>query len=127
MLNDFETYTSTYATGFVSNLFSKGIINDVTAEQLKKYFSSPDEHQDDIEDLANYFYVSTAEIHQLFELIEALPILNFKIDSFENPDASESHIKTIKKVLHKNKHKRLTRDLMKQTATSGYFDWNLAR
>lgn len=97
MLNDFETYTSTYATGFVSNLFSKGIINDVTAEQLKKYFSSPDEHQDDIEDLANYFYVSTAEIHQLFELIEALPILNFKIDSFENPDASESHIKTIKK------------------------------
>ncbi len=119
MLNDLETYASTFATGFVSNLFSKGIINDVTAEQLKSYFSSPDEHQEEIEDLANYFYVSTAEIHQLFELIEALPTLNFKIDSFENPDASESHIKTIKKVLHKNKHKRLTRDLMKQTAAAG--------
>ncbi|MFP3648155.1 hypothetical protein, partial [Paraburkholderia sp. SIMBA_054] len=79
----------------------------------------PDAYQREIEDLANYFYVSTGEIHQLFELIEALPTLNFKIDSFENPDASESHVKTIKKVLHKNKHKRLTRDLLKQTAAAG--------
>ena len=119
LLNDYSTYVSTFASGFVSNLFSQGIISEVDAKQLKEYFSDPDEFQEEIEDLAQYFYISTAEIHQLFELIEALPTLNYKIDSFTKSKSSDKHISLLNKALHKVKHKRLTRDLLKQTAAAG--------
>ncbi|MCY9156229.1 hypothetical protein [Bacillus haynesii] len=119
LLNDYSTYASTFASGFVSNLFSQGIISEVDAKQLKEYFSDPDEFQEEIEDLAQYFYISTAEIHQLFELIEALPTLNYKIDSFTKSKSSDKHISLLNKALHKVKHKRLTRDLLKQTAAAG--------
>ncbi|MCU9959323.1 MULTISPECIES: hypothetical protein [Bacillus] len=119
LLNDYSTYVSTFASGFVSNLFSQGIISEVDAKQLKEYFSDPDEFQEEIEDLAQYFYISTAEIHQLFELIEALPTLNYKIDSFTKSKSSDKHISLLNKSLHRVKHKRLTRDLLKQTAAAG--------
>ncbi|TWL55451.1 hypothetical protein CHCC15325_3119 [Bacillus licheniformis] len=119
LLNDYSTYVSTFASGFVSNLFSQGIISEVDAKQLKEYFSDPDEFQEEIEDLAQYFYISTAEIHQLFELIEALPTLNYKIDSFTKSKSSDKHLSLLNKALHKVKHKRLTRDLLKQTAAAG--------
>ncbi|MDQ9095426.1 hypothetical protein [Bacillus licheniformis] len=119
LLNDYSTYVYTFASGFVSNLFSQGIISEVDAKQLKEYFSDPDEFQEEIEDLAQYFYISTAEIHQLFELIEALPTLNYKIDSFTKSKSSDKHISLLNKALHKVKHKRLTRDLLKQTAAAG--------
>lgn len=119
LLNDYSTYVSTFASGFVSNLFSQGIISEVDAKQLKEYFSDPDEFQEEIEDLAQYFYISTAEIHQLFELIEALPTLNYNIDSFTKSKSSDKHLSLLNKALHKVKHKRLTRDLLKQTAAAG--------
>ncbi|KUP30272.1 hypothetical protein AU385_17825 [Bacillus halotolerans] len=119
MLNDYSTYTSTFASGFISNMFSNGIVTEIEAEQLKNYFSNPDEFQEEIEDIAEYFYISTAEIHQLFELIEALPTLNYKIDSFNKVKSSDKHISLLNKSLHKVKHKRLTRDLLKQVATAG--------
>lgn len=121
MLNDYRDYVSTFADGFISKIFSKGIINEVDAETLKKYFASPDEFQKEIEDLAQYYYISSAEIHQLYELIEALPTLNYKIDSFDKPKNNDKYINLINKALHKVKHKRLTRDALKQTATAGTF------
>lgn len=126
-LNDYSTYVSTFASGFVSNLFSQGIISEVDAKQLKEYFSNPDKFQEEIENLAQYFYISTAEIHQLFELIEALPTLNYKIDSFVKSKSSDKHISLLNKSLHRVKHKRLTRDLLKQTAADRNTRWNLAR
>lgn len=120
-MNDYKDYMSTFADGFIANLFTQGIINEVDAETLKKYFASPDEYQKEIEDLAQYYYISSAEIHQLFELIEALPTLNFKIDSFVKSKNSDKHIALINRALHKVKHKRLTRDALKQNATAGTF------
>ncbi|MED1863239.1 hypothetical protein P4V41_07205 [Fictibacillus nanhaiensis] len=119
MLNDYQTYASTFASGFVTKLFSQGIINEVDAEKLKKYFANPDQFQKEIEDLAQYFYISSAEIHQLYELIEALPTLNYKIDSFEKDKKQDKFNSMVNKALHKVKHKRLTRDLLKQTSTAG--------
>jgi hypothetical protein len=118
-LNDYNDYLSTYVNGFVTNLFSQGIINEVDAEKLKEYFASPDTFQKEIEDLAQYYYISSGEIHQLFELIEALPTLNFKIDSHDKPKNNDKHISNINKIMHKIKHKRLTRDSIKQTAAAG--------
>jgi hypothetical protein len=119
MVNDYSDYVSTYVGGFVTNLFSRGIINEVDAEQLKTYFASPDTFQKEIEDLAQYYYISSAEIHQLFELIEALPTLNYKVDSHVKPKQNEKFIGIINKALHKVKHKRLTRDSIKQVAAAG--------
>lgn len=119
MVNDYQSYISTYVDGFISNLFSQGIVNEVDAKTLKKYFSNPDTYQKEIEDLAQYYYISSAEIHQLFELIEALPTLNYKIDSHEKPKNNDKHISMINKAMHKVKHKRLTRDTLKQNATAG--------
>ena len=118
-MNDYQSYISTYVDGFISNLFSQGIVNEVTADTLKKYFSNPDTYQKEIESLAQYYYISSAEIHQLYELIEALPTLNYKIDSHDKPKNNDKHISLINKAMHKIKHKRLSRDLLKQNATAG--------
>jgi hypothetical protein len=117
--NDYKEYISSFADGFISKIFSQGIINEVDSEKLKEYFANPDEFQKEIEDLAQYYYISSAEIHQLFELIEALPTLNYKIDSFDKPKSNDKYIGIINKALHKVKHKRLTRDTLKQNATAG--------
>jgi hypothetical protein len=119
MLNDYQDYASTYASGFITQLFSKGIINEVDAETLKEYYANPDTYQKEIEKLAQYYYISSAEVHQLFELIESLPTLNFKIESHDKSKTNEKHVSIINKIMHKIKHKRLTRDLLKQNAASG--------
>lgn len=119
MLHDYTDYISTFVNGFVSNLFSQGIIDEVDAETLKKYFSNPDVFQKEIEDLAQYYYISSAEIHQLFELIESLPTLNYKVESIDKPKNDDKYVSVIKKTMRKVKHKRLTRDSIKQTAAAG--------
>ncbi|MGM9986069.1 MAG: hypothetical protein ACI35O_02465 [Bacillaceae bacterium] len=119
MVSDYSDYAATFASGFVSNLFSNGIITEIEAEKLKEYFSNPDKYQEEIENLAQYFYIASAEVHQLFELIEALPNLNYKIDSHEDHKNHEKFASTITKTMHRIKHKRLTRDCIKQSASSG--------
>lgn len=119
MLNDMETYAGTFASGFITRLFSNGIITEVTAEQLKKYFANPDLYQQEIENLAQYFYISSPDIHMLFEMIESLPTLNYRIESFKKTEASDKHEMAIHKQLKKVQHRRLTRDILKQTAASG--------
>ncbi|MCM3110027.1 hypothetical protein [Lederbergia lenta] len=118
-LNTYQEYISTYVNGFVTKLFSDGIINEVNANTLKKYFANPDQFQKEIENLAEYFYISTAEVHMLYELIESLPTLNYKIESFDKNKSTDKNIGLINKSLHKIKHKRFTRDLLKQVATAG--------
>ncbi|MEK4824624.1 hypothetical protein NSS71_08695 [Niallia sp. FSL W8-0951] len=117
--NDYSEYVGTYMEGFVANLFSNGIVTEIGADKLKEYFSNPDKFQKEIEDLAQYYYITTAETHQLFELVESLPTLNYKLDSFDKPKNNDKHISTLNKILHKVKHKKLTRDLLKQTTAAG--------
>lgn len=119
MLNDYQSYIATFTEGFITKLFSNGIITEVDMNQLKKYFANPDEFQKEIEDLAQYYYISSAEVHQLYELVESLPTLNYKIDSFEKTRNYEKFITQCNKALYKIKHKTLTRDLLKQETTAG--------
>ncbi len=119
MVSDYKNYITTFANGFVSDIFSEGLINEVSAEKLKKYFSNPDTFQPEIENLAEYYYITTAEIHILYEMIEALPTLNYKLESFEKNKSSDKCITLINKTLNKIKHKRLTRDLLKQLSAAG--------
>jgi hypothetical protein len=118
-LNDYQSYMNTFVEGFFSDMFSKGIIDEVDMETLKKYFANPDDYQKEIENLAQYYYISSAEVHQLFELVEALPTLNYKMDAFDKGKSFDKNISICNKVLHKIKHKTLTRDLLKQEITAG--------
>lgn len=122
-INDLEEYSYGYATKygslFATGLYNSGIIKDVTPEQLQQYFANPDLYQDIIADIAGYFYILSGEIHQLFEMVESLPQLNYKISRFDTDASTEKNIIKIKKAFHKLKHKRLTRDILKQTASTG--------
>lgn len=117
--NDYKEYMMDFAVGYINGLFKEGIINDVTADQLRKYFSNPDQYQSEIETLTHYFYITNGEIHQLYEMIEVLPQLNHRIESFVKNKSTEKYINSLNKLLHKIKHKRLTRDLLKQTTSAG--------
>lgn len=112
-------YTTLYGNLFAEGLFRSGIIKDVTPEQLQGYFANPDTYQDVIYDIANYYYVINAEIHQLFELIESLPKLNYALSAFERDGVEDKNIIKLKRALHEIDHKRLTRDILKQTASYG--------
>lgn len=117
--NDYQEFISTFIDGFTTTMFHDGVITEVSMEQLQKYFTNPDKNNEIISNLAEYFYITTGEIHMMFELIESLPVLNYKVNSFDKPDNHEKHISFIDRVMHKIKHKPLTRDVLKQTALSG--------
>lgn len=119
-LFEYQEFLETFITGFTTKMFHEGIITEVTSEQLQKYFAEPDKNVDVLSDLAEYFYITTGDIHMMFELIESLPSLNYKVNAFDKSDSlHDKHVSTINRVLHKIKHKPLTRDVMKQTANTG--------
>lgn len=118
-LNDYNDFIDAFIDNFSADIFSSGIISDITPEDLQQYFKNPDRNIDILSDITEYFYISTGEIHMLFELLESLPTLNYRIESFEQPANHDKYVSQINKTLHKVKHKRLTRDIIKQTASDG--------
>jgi len=100
--NDYNDFTDTFIDNFSTDLFSSGVINEVTPEDLKKYFSNPDQNIEVLSNLTEYFYISTGEIHMLFELLEALPALNYRIESFDQPTNHDKYMATINKLYIKS-------------------------
>lgn len=118
-VNDYMNYMNDFIDGFVTNLYSQGIVEEIDVEKLKKYFENPDNHQKEIENLAQYYYISSAEVHQMYVLIESLPTLNYKINLYDKTKNQDKYINLLNKLLYKVKHKTLTRDLLKQESTAG--------
>lgn len=118
-INKFIDYAMDYSKGYISELYNHGIIDSISVEQLQNMFASPDCFQEEIDDLIEYFYVSNAEVHQLFEMVEVLPTMNHKLESFTRDENSAKNFQKLNKHLKKIRHKRLTRDLMKQTSAMG--------
>jgi hypothetical protein len=105
---------------FTSKMFSDGIIQEVKAEDLKKYMSNPDVYHKELEKIATYYYISNGDVFQLFDLAKVLPTLNYKIEVDEKTKTFEANLSTCNKVLTNTvKHKSLTRDLISQVITSG--------
>lgn len=118
-LNGMKDYLYEYADGFITGLYKHGIIDTITTEKLHKLFASPDIYQKEIEDLVQYFYVSNADVHQTFEMVEILPSMNYKIEVINNNKNTNTQLAKLNKHLRKIKHKRLSRDILKQTAATG--------
>lgn len=119
LVNKYQDIYINTSQSFISKIFRDGVIDEITADKLRELFSDPDLYQDDIKKVTQYYYIANAEVHQLYELIEVLPQLNYHINSFEKNKTTDKHVTTIKKTLQKLNHKRLTRDLLKQTSSTG--------
>lgn len=108
-----------YVDGFISKMFSDGILNDFSVNQLNEYLTNPDNYIRELENIAKYYYITSGEVFQLFDLAKVLPTLNYKIVSFIKNKNNEKNTLLCMKVLKKLKHKQLTRDLISQTISSG--------
>lgn len=104
---------------FITQIFNEGITPTVDIKNLKNWLASPEEHQQELENLATYYYITNSSVFQLYDLAEVLPTLNYKTVVEEKDNDYESNKMAIKKVLKKVKHKQLTRDLITQTIASG--------
>lgn len=118
-LNMAKEYMLEYSSGFISGLYTHGIVDSITAEKLNTMFSNYDYYQSEIDDLIQYFYITNAEVRQLFEMVEVLPSMSHRIDAVDSNDSSSKQITKLNKHLRKIKHKRLSRDITKQVVSSG--------
>lgn len=110
---------SVYVDGFISRIYSDGIIQDITMNQLQNYLSNPDNYIREMENLAMYYYISDGTVFQLFDLAKVLPTLNYKIDVLDKTKSYETNLVKCNKALNKVRHKQLTRDLLSQEVSSG--------
>ncbi|MFB5759095.1 hypothetical protein [Paenibacillus medicaginis] len=118
-LSSINRATSAFADAFISKMFSDGIIKDVTMDQLLKYLSNPDNYIIDLQNIAHYYYITSGEVFQLFEMTKVLPSLNYKITAFDKSKNYEKNMDTCNRVLRKVKHKQLTRDIIAQVISTG--------
>lgn len=112
-------FAAVFAESFVSNMFGDGIVKDVTMEQLLNYLSEPDNYIKELENVAQYYYITSGEVFQLFDIAKVLPTLNHKITVLNKSKNYEKNLVTCNRLLNKVKHKQLTRDLISQEVSSG--------
>ncbi|TPG68911.1 hypothetical protein EEL31_10460 [Brevibacillus laterosporus] len=118
-LNAVEEYSTMFADGFVSNMFGDGIVSEVSSRQLLTYLSEPDNYITELNNLATYYYITSGEVFQLFDLTKALPTLNFKIEAYDKSKNYEKNLLLCNKALKKVKHKQITRDVISQLISTG--------
>jgi len=117
--NTYEDYVMNYIDGFVTKAFGSGQIKTITEEKLQKYFSNPDVYYNEISSLMTYYYISDGDIYQLYNLIQILPTLNYKINVFDTSTSYEKNLSLCNKTMYKIKYKSLIRDLLSQECVTG--------
>jgi hypothetical protein len=117
--NSYEEYISSYVEGYVTKLFSDGILKTVSADTLQTWFSNPDTYYKEISDLMTYYYISDGDIYQLYNLIYVLPTLNYKINVFDTSKKYEKNLALLNKIMYKVKYRAITRDLLSQETAKG--------
>ena len=117
--NTYEEAVAQYIEGFVGKLFSDGIVKTISAETLQLWLNNPDTYYKEINGLMAYYYITDGSIFQLYDLVNTLPSLNYKIDSIEQNKSNEKNLAVLNKTLKKVKHKPLTRSILTQLVSSG--------
>lgn len=118
-VNTYQDFSQNMIEGFVIKAFNDGIVKEVKSEDLVKWFTNPDQYHKELENVAQYFYISNGDIFQQFDLTKVLPTLNYKIDTYDKNKSYEKNIVLINKTLNKVKYRGLTRDLVSQEITAG--------
>lgn len=104
---------------FTSEMFTDGVINEVSMETLKKWLASPQKYKKELEKYAIYQYVSNGDIFQLFDLMRILPKLNYSIKTLKLNNRNDTHTLTCRRAMKEINHKELTRDILSQTISAG--------
>jgi hypothetical protein len=117
--NNYQDYIQDIVEGFVSKMFQDGIVKEVKAEDMVKYFANPDQYHEELEKSVQYYYISNGDVFQQFDLAKVLPTLNYKIDVIEKAKSYEKNIAACNRILKKVKHRTLTRDIISQEITAG--------
>lgn len=118
-LSSINEIASVFAEGFVTKMYSDGILTEVSMQQLQQYLANPDNYIKELENIANYYYITSGEVFQLFDLTRVLPTLNHKIVVYDKGKSYEKNLTTCNKLLNKVRHKQLTRDLISQLISVG--------
>jgi hypothetical protein len=116
--NSYESVLDGFVDGFILELQNQ--VKTISMDKLQSWFSNPDKYMTEINDLLTYYYIIDGNISQMYDLIFALPPLNYKIKPLERLSSYESDMAKIKNALERTvKHKQLTRELLVQLAHSG--------
>lgn len=118
-IEDLLSAFNEFVGSFNSDIFSAGIVEEISEEQLKTYMANPDKYQKELEKITQYYYISNGDIFQLLDLVKTLPTLNYKLVSEDESDQNEKNLKKCNAMLKKIRYKTLTRDIISQLISSG--------
>lgn len=104
---------------FYSDLYTQGLVKDVSEETLQKYMASPLKYKKQLSKYMMYLYYSNGSVHNLFDMIKTLPSLEYKIKSLKVNAQSDKHTFECRKAMKEVNHKELTRDILMQLASMG--------
>lgn len=116
--NSYDEVISNFVDGFVLEMTQN--IKTISLETLQRWFSNPDQYMTEINDLLTYYYIIDGNISQMYDLIFALPELNYTIKCYGDKSTYSQDVAKIRSVLENTiKHKQLTRQLLVQLAHDG--------
>lgn len=119
-LNTYDDFIGDYIEGYVGNLFSDGIVETLTNDQIQEWLTNPDDNWEEIQNFLAYLYYSDGNIYQLFTIFRTLPDLNYSIEVIDSSvKTNEKSLITIRQTLKKVKYKELVRDLITQLCVNG--------
>lgn len=99
--------------------FNRGIIDEMSPEEIRELLINPQRNQKDLENLSFYYYLSNGNIFQQFDLTRVLPQLNYAIETLKVSSKADKNTITINKLMRCIDHKTLTRDIISQLITAG--------
>lgn len=116
--NSYSDVLNDFVDGFILEMSQN--VKTIKLETLQKWFSNPDSYMEEINDLLTYYYIIDGNIAQLYDLIFALPELNYTIKCYGKMDSYSDDVAKVKSVLdNKIHHKQLTRHLLVQLSHAG--------
>lgn len=116
--NSYSDVIDDFVDGFVLEMAQN--VKTISLDTLQKWFSNPDSYMEEINDLLTYYYIIDGNISQLYDLIFALPELNYTIKCYGDMSTYQDDVSKIKSIIeNKIHHKQLTRNLLVQLAHSG--------
>ena len=116
--NSYSDVIDDFVDGFVLEMAQN--VKTISLDTLQKWFSNPDSYMEEINDLLTYYYIIDGNISQLYDLIFALPELNYTIKCYGDMSTYQDDVNKIKSIIeNKIHHKQLTRNLLVQLAHSG--------
>ena len=111
--------TPDFSAAFRTEIFQDGIVREVSEKDLLRYLNNPQENNEALGKVSEYYYNSNGEIFQLYDLTRILASLKYTLTSFKKGKKSDDIEAICSKHLRRVNHKQLTRDIISQEISKG--------